>query len=98
MSVDSCILLHRVNYLNFTIHSATFLKELVSHFFFFSNELQSESTSAIFSLFLGAQEESDPGKVQLREARVESQASGGKHPSELDINPGLNFWPHGGPM
>ena len=53
VSVDSCILLLCVNYLSFTIHSATFLKELVSlffFFFFFANGLQSESTSVIFSL------------------------------------------------
>ena len=39
VSIDSCILLHCVNYLSFIIHFATFLKELVSHFFFFANEL-----------------------------------------------------------
>lgn len=33
VSVDSCILLHCVNYLSFIIHFATFLQELVLLFF-----------------------------------------------------------------
>ena len=97
VSVDSCILLHRVNYLNFTIHSATFLKELVSHFFFFQMSFRVNQQVPFLVSSWGHRKSQTQGRCSLGRLGWNPKRVEANTPVSLTSTPGSIFGHMEGP-